>query len=415
MADDPTLESPASDDHAQDVSAAGSPLEAFSAAAATGALDRDLAGVSSIAEARPILTRHAQGLLPQIEMIIRRHRKALHTIEVTKRYKVANCWRACALGLINQIEGEGGALPVFAGHADFVNNLRTALQEAEDLRAFTDLLAEEEKRWRRSMFGRKKVQLIEIIREQMRSRLEGLIKKTRAQVEKALEPRVQQQHRNYELEVGSLASWYRHLIGAPMAAAGPAGVDLRWQAISTWEQALVARISQVRSNQDACLELGRVWNHIDQEVSTSFKDHVRQLRLEGGSSAERQRQLIRRELEAMESYRDSLVRYRQQLETRSEALDKLVTKAISGINALPQSQLRQFVDLAQHRSVKNLTDLFTAVKSANHLQTSACKTVFDVLAALEPFRAVRFKIRRSKAQIEAHREAFSRYLDDGPA
>jgi hypothetical protein len=412
MVDDPTLTLPPVSSGGPDAGdgTTAVELEAFSAAHATASLDRDLAAVRSQADARPILTRHAHALVPQIEMVIRRHRKALQTIELTKRHKVANCWRSCALALINECEGGGGALPVFAGHSDFVSSLRSHLEQADSLAAFTALLGEEESRWKRSLFGRNKVRILHEIKERMGAQLDKLVKDTQTKVETTLAPRVEQQHKSYELEVGSLGDWYRHLLGAPLRAAGAAGIPLRWEIVAAWETDLLTRITQVRSDDAACLELGRVWNHVDQELGASFKEHMRRVRLDGQASDAAQRDLVQRELAALTAHLDAIGRHRRSLEAMSEAVQKTLERAITTINALPQSQLRQFVELTRHSSVRSVSDLFDAIKAANHLSTDGRKVVFETLAALEPFRAVRFKQRRAQTQVDAHREAFARYL-----
>ena len=372
----------------------GEALESFSFAVAREDLERDIAGG---ADPRDALGRCAARLPELVETSILRHHRRLRELEMLQRKKVANVWRTIALEVITGAEDDGGSLATFGGHADFIGVLRQALAEAPSLTEFFDRLEAERRRWRLSLFGRKKIEIIGNLKERISSETRRLAERAAAEVQRTFVDRVEEAQRGHDLELESIALWYRHLLRDALRRLGPAGMDARWAMVAAWEDDYLRRLAARRQSPSFCLELGRMWARLDEQVAASLDGHLAQLRLDAGGGAAALLPVgdaLAAEIQRLGSHRDELEKLRLGWEALTPELRDTLNRVVGGINEISATQQKQFATLLRHHRVATLSDFLDAVRSANHLATELRKRVFDAVAALEPFRGLRARIRR---------------------
>lgn len=383
-------------------------LQSFSFAAAREDLEREIAAG---AEPGAAMLRQATRLPELIDTSIMRHHRAVRDLESLQRRKVANVWRTIALEVITAAEGEGGSLATFAGHTDFIAVLRAALTGSESLRDFFDKLEAEKRRWKLSLFGRKKIEIIGVLMERVSKETQRLAQKTAEEVQRTFVDRFETAQRHHDLELESIALWYRYLLREPLRRLGAAGMDSRWGMVAAWEDDYVRRLAARRQSPNVCLELERMWVRLDEQVPASLDGHLAQLRLDSGGGAAALLPVgdaVAGEIQRLGARREQLERLRLGWESLTPELRDVLARTVGGINDVSSTNQKQFAALLQHHRVGTVSDFLDAVRDANHLATDIRKRVFDAVAALEPFRGLRAKLRRLQTLSEDRMKEYER-------
>lgn len=386
-------------------------LESFSFSVARDGLNRELAVTTEVAAA---LRTHAVAIPSLIDSSIMRSRDTLRDLEALQRKKIDNAWRTIALDVISAAENDGGSLPTFDGHTDFIDTLRTSLTQAESLAAFQAVLEAERKRWRLSLFGRKKLEVISILSSRISTETERLAARTAEAVRQTFVDRSEAARRDHDFELESIGLWYRHLLREALRRLGAIGLATRWEMIALWEDDFIRRIAARRLSPNICLEMEKTWVRFDEQITASLDSHLVAMRQEIGGTGVALLpvgDVMAAEVRHIGSRRDALEQIRTGWETLTPEIRQSLTRTISTINEATSVHRRQFAALIEHPRVQTVSDFLNAIREANHLGTDIRKRVFDAAAALEPFRALRTKIRRLDHAAKQRMEEYERFVE----
>jgi hypothetical protein len=388
-------------------------LEVFSSLLAEHDLDEALAKTRDVVAIQQLLVERTRAIPDAIARSMLRYRGRVATIERARQLKLDSSWRPIVQGAIEDAEARGGgSLPTFGGHAEFIEQLRKALQGSDSEQSFFTALEAERKRWKLSMFGRNKIAIIDGIIARIRTDKAKVAKSIQKQVAETLKPELDKAAQDHEHELSSLCHWYQQLQLRAFVASNQHGQALRVAVIRELDAALAPRLVRARQEGGSVEEWSRIWHALDQAPPASFAARTKLLTDQARGEARAVvalNDLYASEARHRQEWVESMAKMLAQAEELKPALKSALRNLILKNEQVTAAAKRQLVELLDSRHVRSISDYLKRLKmEGSGIDVPDRKEIFDAVAAMEPFRALRLKLRRMQHQLELIRHELDR-------
>ena len=250
-------------------------LEMFSMFAEKERLDARLAGCSGYGD-RVDVVLEAGGEIPNhLARAIGRLRAEHREVNAACERIAATSWRGLVQGLVSQAQNAGGSLPTLAGHNDFVSELRSHLQATDTAEEFVQFLTKERQRWKLSLFGRKKIQIIDAITTELEEKADETAYAAHRKAHETYRQRLEDAAQKLEADIGSIAAWYRCLLSHAVDTSDRFGSRHRWRLIDRADDGFLALLQRVWNDDRLMHWVNRAWVLLDGEVSEQLQSWAR--------------------------------------------------------------------------------------------------------------------------------------------
>jgi hypothetical protein len=366
-------------------------LEMFSMFAEKERLQARLAECASYG-ARVDVVLAAGGEIPNhLARALGRLRAEHREVNVACERIAATSWRGLVQGIVTQAQTAGSSLPTFDGHTDFITELRTHLQATETAESYIQFLSKERQRWKLSLFGRKKLRVIDAIVTELESKADATAEVAHRKAHETYRERLETASRNLETDLGSIANWYRHLLAEAVDTSDRFGSRHRWRLIDRVDDGFLALLQRVWNDPMLVRWVNRAWQLLDEGMSDQLQSWARKrVQDTRPASVLQVADVLAREIEEAAPREKRMNTVMQQWpvdEPMQLAIAEALAETTAWVSHTAETVLRR-------SSVTTVATLFEALKSEIKDDAAAIIGIRRALTTMQPFAALKDKTAR---------------------
>ncbi len=366
-------------------------LEMFSMFAEKERLEARLAQFSSYGE-RVDVVLAAGGEIPNhLARAMARLRAEHREVNAACERVAAASWRSIVQGIVTQAQNAGGSLPTFDGHTDFMTELRSQLHAVATAHEYIQFLSKQRQRWKLSLFGRKKIRVIDAIVTELVEKADSTAEAAHRKAHDTYRERLEEAASNLEADLASIAGWYRHLLAQAVDTSDRFGSRHRWRLIDRVDDGFLALIQRAWSDPMLMRWVNRAWVLLDEGMSDQLRTWARKRVQETRPASVLQvADVLARELEeaAPREQRINTVMQRWPVDEPMQlAIAETLAESTAWVTHIAEAVLRR-------PSVTTVAALFEALKAEIQDDAAAIIGVRRALTTMQPFAALKEKTAR---------------------